>query len=62
MLDPTNAPLAAKMDPNFGPLHDDPRFQQLVNNPPTNAAPAVNAAPVNPPAHKPKPKKPAKKS
>ena len=56
-LDPTNAPTAAKMDPNFGPLHDDPRFQALVNNPPTNAAPVpdltnaapeVNAPPVNP--------------
>ncbi|HEX4140512.1 MAG TPA: DUF2723 domain-containing protein [Candidatus Methylacidiphilales bacterium] len=51
-LDPTNAPLAAKMDPSFGPLHDDPRFQQLVDHPPTNA----------PPVHaKTKLKKPAKK-
>ncbi len=73
-LDPTNASMAAKMDPSFGPLHDDQRFQQLVNNPPTNAAPAppvaptnapaVNAAPVTPtaPAHaKTKLKKPLKK-
>ena len=37
-LDPTNAPMAAKMDANFGAIRDDPRFQNLVNNPPTNAA------------------------
>jgi len=64
-LDPINAPMAAKMDPNFGPLHEDPRFQQLVNNPPTNAAPAItNAMPENPaPVHaKPKLKNPVKKS
>ncbi len=68
-LDPTNAPLAAKMDPNFGPLHDDPRFQSLVNNPPATAvpasalAPAANTAPVTPaPPHaKTKLKKPVKK-
>jgi tetratricopeptide (TPR) repeat protein len=68
-LDPTNAPTAAKMDPNFASLQNDPRFEALfnpqTNAPPasTNAAPAVNAAPVQPaptPA-KAKHKKPAKK-
>jgi hypothetical protein len=47
-LDPTNAPMAAKMDANFGAIRDDPRFQNLVNNPPTNAAP-TNAATPEPP-------------
>jgi tetratricopeptide (TPR) repeat protein len=54
-LDPTNAPAAAKMDPEFSVLRDDPRFQNLVNNPPTNAAP-VPAPPKG------KLKKPAKKA
>jgi tetratricopeptide (TPR) repeat protein len=54
-LDPANAPMAAKMDGNFAALRDDPRFQDLVNNPPTNAAPlaptdapAINPAPPHP--------------
>jgi hypothetical protein len=58
-LDPTNAVMAAKLDPSFAVLHNDPRFEQLINNPPTNAAP-TNAPPA--PAHsKGKLKKPAKK-
>jgi tetratricopeptide (TPR) repeat protein len=44
-LDSTNVPMAAKVDPRFSGLHDDPKFQALVSgNPPeTNAAPAHSA-------------------
>jgi tetratricopeptide (TPR) repeat protein len=54
-LDPTNVPMAAKVDPRFGALHGDPRFQTLVNTPPTNAAPVESIPPKG------KLKKPAKK-
>jgi len=47
-LDPTNVPMAAKVDPRFGALHDDPRFQALVSTPPTNAPPVNSVAPVPP--------------
>ncbi len=63
-LDPTNAGTAAKLDPTFAPLHDDPRFQNIVNNPPTNAAPApaIDQRVTAPPVHaKAKLKKPVNK-
>jgi tetratricopeptide (TPR) repeat protein len=44
-LDPTNVPMAAKIDPRFDALHDLPGFDALVNPP----APATNAAPTNAP-------------
>jgi len=45
-LDPTNATMAAKMDPELAALREDPRFQNLINNAPTNAP--TNAAPTAP--------------
>jgi tetratricopeptide (TPR) repeat protein len=59
-LDPTNVPTAATIDPRFAQLHDDPRFQNMVNNPPTNAATATLAPPAEP--TKGKLKKPVKKT
>ena len=49
----TNAILSAKLDPRFQSIHDDPRFQALVNNAPTNPPPsAIPLRPVPPPTKK----------
>lgn len=67
----TNALIAAGGDPRFQNIHDDPRFQALINVPktkeaPGSAKPATNAAPAvvkpatNPPAAK-SPTKPVQK-
>jgi tetratricopeptide (TPR) repeat protein len=38
-LDPTDAVSAAKLDPEFAALREDPRFKELLNNAATNSAP-----------------------
>ena len=63
----TNAILSAKIDPRFAPMHQDPRFLELLNpgstsNAPATNAPAVNTPAPNAPAPKPHQTKPPKKT